>query len=161
MSDFFSNRQVLVTGGGGFLGSHFCDRLAAEGCRPFVPHQADYDLTTKDGVERLIRDAEPDLVIHLAARVGGIGANQRNPGAYFFDNLMMGALLMERSRLRGRREVRAARHGLLLSEVHPRSVSRGEPVGRIPGRDQCSVRGRQESLAGAGAVVPASSTAST
>jgi len=101
MSDFFSSQQVLVTGGGGFLGSHLCDRLGAEGCRPFVPHQADYDLTTKEGVERLMRDAEPDLVIHLAARVGGIGANQRNPGAYFFDNLMMGALLMERARLAG------------------------------------------------------------
>lgn len=101
MSDFFSSQRVLVTGGGGFLGSHLCDRLAAVGCRPFVPHQAEYDLTTKDGVERLMADAEPELVIHLAARVGGIGANQRNPGAYFYDNLMMGALLMERSRLAG------------------------------------------------------------
>jgi GDP-L-fucose synthase len=101
MSDFFSSRQVLVTGGAGFLGSHLCERLGAERCRPFVPHQADYDLTTKEGVERVMRDAEPDLVVHLAARVGGIGANQRNPGAYFFDNLMMGALLMERARLVG------------------------------------------------------------
>jgi GDP-L-fucose synthase len=66
-----------------------------------VPHQTDYDLTTKEGVERVMQDAEPQLVVHLAARVGGIGANQRNPGAYFFDNLMMGSLLMERSRLAG------------------------------------------------------------
>jgi GDP-L-fucose synthase len=101
MSDFFSNRQILVTGGGGFLGSHLCERLEAAGCRPFVPHQAEYDLTTKEGVERVMQDSEPQLVIHLAARVGGIGANQRNPGAYFFDNLMMGSLLMERSRLAG------------------------------------------------------------
>jgi GDP-L-fucose synthase len=101
LSDFFSSRQVLVTGGGGFLGSHLCDRLALAGCRPFVPHQTEYDLTTKEGVERVMQDAEPDLVIHLAARVGGIGANQHNPGAYFFDNLMMGSLLMERARLAG------------------------------------------------------------
>jgi GDP-L-fucose synthase len=101
MSQFFDNRRVLVTGGAGFLGSHLCDRLVSIGCTPFVPHQAEYDLTTKEGVERLMADAEPELVIHLAARVGGIGANQRNPGAYFFDNLMMGALLMERSRLAG------------------------------------------------------------
>jgi GDP-L-fucose synthase len=101
MDDFFRDKQMLVTGGGGFLGSHLCERLEGAGCRPFVPHQADYDLTTREGVERVIQDAEPQLVIHLAARVGGIGANQRNPGAYFYDNLMMGALLMERSRQAG------------------------------------------------------------
>jgi GDP-L-fucose synthase len=101
MSGFFTNRRVLVTGGGGFLGSHLCDRLVSMGCHPFVPHQAEFDLTTREGVERVLAAAEPDLVFHLAARVGGIGANQRNPGAYFYDNLMMGALLMERSRLAG------------------------------------------------------------
>jgi len=98
---FFARRRVLVTGGGGFLGSHVVDRLRVLDCDPFVPHSLDYDLTVEDDAVRVLADAEPDMVIHLAARVGGIGANQGNPGAYFYDNLTMGALLMEHARRAG------------------------------------------------------------
>jgi GDP-L-fucose synthase len=93
--------RVIVTGGAGFLGSHVCDRLRTVGCEPFVPRSADYDLTDIDAVRQLVADGQPDLILNLAARVGGIGANQRNPGAYFYDNLMMGALLIEQARQSG------------------------------------------------------------
>jgi GDP-L-fucose synthase len=101
MSDFFANRRIVVTGGAGFLGWHVRERLRAAGCEPFIPRSADYDLTLERDVERLYADARPEIVMHLAARVGGIGANQRNPGAYFYDNLMMGALMMEHARRAG------------------------------------------------------------
>jgi GDP-L-fucose synthase len=91
--------SVLVTGGGGFLGSYVVERLRAEGDEPFVARRRDYDLTRWDDTERLFADARPDLVIHLAAEVGGIGANQDNPGRYWFANLMMGAHVLEHARL--------------------------------------------------------------
>ena len=96
MSDFFLQRRVVVTGGAGFLGSFVVDKLRARGAKDvFVPRSREYDLTDLLAVQRLYRDARPDLVIHLAARVGGIGANQKNPGKFFYDNLMMGVQLME------------------------------------------------------------------
>jgi GDP-L-fucose synthase len=92
---------VVVTGGAGFLGSHLVERLEAEGHDVFVPRQADYDLTRADDVARLYADARPQTVIHLAAEVGGIGANRANPGRYWYANLMMGAHLIEQSRISG------------------------------------------------------------
>jgi GDP-L-fucose synthase len=92
---------VVVTGGGGFLGSHLVERLEAEGNEVVVARQADYDLTRADAVERLYADARPATVIHLAAEVGGIGANRRSPGRYWYANLMMGAHLIEQSRISG------------------------------------------------------------
>jgi GDP-L-fucose synthase len=78
------------------------ERLRQRGCRDiFVPRSRDYDLVDREAVRRVFAAASPDLVIHLAARVGGIGANQANPGSFFYDNLMMGALLMEEARQRG------------------------------------------------------------
>jgi GDP-L-fucose synthase len=92
-------RPVLVTGGAGFLGSHLVARMRMAGYRKIVvPRSRDYDLTREADVERLYLDAQPAVVIHLAARVGGIGANRANPGRFFYDNLMMGALLMEHAR---------------------------------------------------------------
>jgi GDP-L-fucose synthase len=93
--------QVLVTGGGGFLGSHLVERLQSEGTEPFVARRRDYDLTREADVERLFEDARPELVFHLAAEVGGIGANRSNPGRYWYANLMMGAHVLEQARAHG------------------------------------------------------------
>lgn len=101
MSEFWSGRRVCVTGGAGFLGSFVVDALRRRGCAEiFVPRSSDYDLVDPAAVERLYDDARPDLVLHLAARVGGIGANQANPGAFFYQNLMMGVQLLHAGMLR-------------------------------------------------------------
>ena len=93
--------RVLVTGGAGFLGSHVVERLRASGAEPFVPRRRDYDLTVEADVVRLFADARPELVVHLAAEVGGIGANRANPGRYWYANLVMGAHVLEQSRVNG------------------------------------------------------------
>jgi GDP-L-fucose synthase len=91
--------RVLVTGGGGFLGSHLAERLEREGHDVFAARSADYDLTSIDDTARLFQDAEPELVFHLAAEVGGIGANRANPGRYWYANLAMGLNVLEQARL--------------------------------------------------------------
>jgi len=91
--------RVLVTGGGGFLGSHLVERLRAEGTEPFVARRHDYDLTREADTERLFDDARPELVFHLAAEVGGIAANRANPGRYWYANLVMGAHVLEQARV--------------------------------------------------------------
>ena len=94
--------RILLTGGAGFLGRAVVDRLSARGAKDvFVPRRRDYDLTREADVVRLYRDAKPDVVIHLAAEVGGIGANQANPGRYFFANMAMALHLVEHGRLHG------------------------------------------------------------
>ncbi len=90
--------RILVTGGGGFLGSHLVDRLRAEDQDPFVARRADYDLTRWEDAARLFVEARPELVFHLAAEVGGIGANRANPGRYWYANLVMGAHVLELAR---------------------------------------------------------------
>jgi GDP-L-fucose synthase len=101
-SEFWSERRVLVTGGAGFLGSHMVDRLRAVGAGEiFVPRRHEYDLLEREAARRLLADTRPDLVLHLAAKAGGIGANQAKPAEFFFDNLMMGAQLMHESWLAG------------------------------------------------------------
>lgn len=102
MSTFWANKRVVVTGGAGFVGTLVVEQLKALGCRNvFVPRSKDYDLVQIDAVKQLYTDGAPDMVIHLAARVGGIGANKANPGKFFYDNLMMSAQLMEIGRQRG------------------------------------------------------------
>jgi GDP-L-fucose synthase len=93
--------RVVVTGGGGFLGSHLVERLEADGHEVTVARRRDYDLTRYDDAERLFRDASPELVFHLAAEVGGIGANRANPGRYWYANLVMGAHMLELARVNG------------------------------------------------------------
>jgi GDP-L-fucose synthase len=101
-SGFWKDRRVCVTGGGGFLGSYVVSRLKAADCSNiFVPRSAEFDLRDIGAVKHLYEVARPDIVIHLAAVVGGIGANSENPGRYFYDNLMMGVQLIEEARQRG------------------------------------------------------------
>ena len=95
----WASRRVVVTGGGGFLGSHVVERLHANGCRHVsVPRSRSFDLRDRSAIQRLYAEAHPDMVIHLAAVVGGIGANQASPGRFFYDNAIMGLQLMEEAR---------------------------------------------------------------
>jgi GDP-L-fucose synthase len=94
--------RILVTGGGGFLGRHVVRSLLQRGfSRVAMIRSKDFDLTRADDVQRMLRNHRADVVVHLAAVVGGIGANRRQPGTFFFQNLVMGALLMEQARLAG------------------------------------------------------------
>ena len=111
--------RILVTGGGGFLGSHLVDRLRAQGEDPFVARRADYDLTRWDDAARLLADVRPELIFHLAAEVGGIGANRANPGRYWYANLQMGAEHARAVAPTPRREARHRRHCLRLPKFAP------------------------------------------
>lgn len=99
---WLARKRILVTGGAGFLGKHLFRKLEERECKEvFVPRSKDYNLVEMEAVKRLYRDAEPDIVIHLAARVGGIGATADKPGEFFYENVMMGVQMMEQGRLSG------------------------------------------------------------
>jgi GDP-L-fucose synthase len=101
MADFWNGKRVVVTGGAGFMGSRVVGRLRAAGAEVFVPRSKDYNLVDGAAVKKLFKDARPELVIHAAAVVGGIGANRANPGRFFYENLMMGAQSLEEARQTG------------------------------------------------------------
>jgi len=99
---FWEKKRVTVTGGAGFLGSFVVAKLKERGCRNiFVPRSKDYDLVHYQACQKVYEDSKPDIVIHLAARVGGIGANRANPGKFFYENLMMGVQMMDVGRKAG------------------------------------------------------------
>ena len=98
MSSFWPGKKVLVTGGNGFLGTYLCEKLRAKGATVIAPTHEQYDLVEQDQVIKMYKENPCDMVIHLAAVVGGIGANREHPGKFFYDNLMMGAQLMEQAR---------------------------------------------------------------
>lgn len=101
MNAFFEKKRVVVTGGAGFLGGFITDGLKKRGCKNIlVPKIEDYDLVKIEDINRMYEDMNPDIVIHLAAVVGGIGANREHPGEFFYKNLMMGVQLIEQARLR-------------------------------------------------------------
>ena len=102
MKNWLADKRLVVTGGAGFLGKQVVGKLEERGCgQIFVPRSKDYNLVDMEAVKKLYRDAKPDIVIHLAARVGGIGANMNNPGSFFYNNLMMGVQLIEQGRVSG------------------------------------------------------------
>src|SRR5439155_24663923 len=96
-----AGKTAVVTGGTGFLGNHVVSEIRARGAQVVAPRKREYDLVDPAGARRLVSETRPDVVVHLAARVGGIGANRENPGTFFYENLMMGVQLVEECRLAG------------------------------------------------------------
>jgi GDP-L-fucose synthase len=153
---FWENQRVMVTGGAGFLGRHVVAGLEERGAAEFfVPRSSEYDLRRQAAVKDALSDARPTMVIHLAAVVGGIGANRAHPAEFFYDNLMMGAQLMHESWQSGVSQVRGHRHRLRLPQVYAYPLQRREPLGRLSGRDQRPLWPGQKDAPGAERGLPA------
>ena len=150
-----SGKRVVVTGGAGFLGRRVAAEFRGCGAEVVVARKTTYDLVHREACRRLLADTRPDIVVHLAARVGGIGANRENPGLFFFDNLMMGVQLVEECRLAGVPKVVTIGTICSVPEAHTSPVQGGRALGRIPGGDERTLRPRQEDAARPGAGVPA------
>jgi len=101
LMNFWKDKKVTVTGGAGFLGSVVVEKLRRKNAEVFVPKIEDYDLRKIEDIKRMFNSFNPEVLIHLAAVVGGIGANRKNPGKFFYDNIIMGVQLMEEARARG------------------------------------------------------------
>jgi len=101
MSGWWKGRRIVVTGGAGFLGSRIVEKMRSQGAEVSVPRSRDYNLVDGAAVQRMFQDMRPEVVVHGAAVVGGIGANRANPGRFFYENLMMGAQCLEQARLHG------------------------------------------------------------
>ena len=142
-----NGKKIVVTGGAGFLGRYVVSQLRAAGAEVVAPRKRDYDLVERASCRRLLDDHRPDVVVHLAARVGGIGANRENPGAFFFENVMMGVQLIEECRLPTcPRSSPWAPSG--VPEAHARPVQRGGALGRLSRGDERPLRAGEEDAAG-------------
>ena len=150
-----AGRRVMVTGGGGFLGQAVVRRLAEAGpSEVFVPRSRDYDLRDRDGIERAIRDGRPDVIIHLAAVVGGIGANRENPGRFFYENAIMGIELMEAARVAAVGKFVTIGTVCAYPKFTPVPFHEDDVMGRLSGGDERSLRRRQEDAPGPGPGLP-------
>ncbi len=139
--------RVLVTGGGGFLGSHLVERLEADGHDVVAARRRDYDLTSMDDTARLFADARPELVFHLAAEVGGIGANRANPGRYWYANLIMGAHVLEQSRLHAVGKLVIAGTVCSYPKLTPVPFREEDALERLSRGDERALRRREEGRA--------------
>src|SRR5258708_11504281 len=102
VDNFWADQSVIVAGGAGFLGAYVVEKLRERGARSiYIVRSKDYDLRHEANVRRLLADVKATMIIHLAAVVGGIGANREHPGSFFYDNMIMGVTLMEQARLAG------------------------------------------------------------
>jgi len=98
--NFWKNKRALITGGHGFVGQHLLEGLKKRGCKEIIaPQRSEYDLRKEESIAKLYKVAKPDLIIHLAAVVGGIAVNKKYPATFFYDNLIMGVQLIEQARL--------------------------------------------------------------
>ena len=151
----WADRRVLVTGGAGFLGRAVCAALGARNAGTVVaPSSAEYDLRDPDQVASMFADAQPDLVIHLAARVGGIGANQARPSELYVENLLMGTYVIEEARRRDTPKTVLVGTVCSYPKEPPGAVQGGVAVAGVPRGDERALRHRQARATRARAVEP-------